>query len=636
MSTSGYTPKSPCGYPAVSVYPHPTRDNFKRVSTLKYKNGNPVALSADELADMHITSPSHALSSPQHQQQQPTMADSLRLMSSSKPYSPTGTGFRPKGSDGSLTNPPAWLKHDRQVLRFYAFFNEPVVESPYENFRVRKCVLHYYLEDGTLHISEPRQENSGIPQGQFLKRHRVPKAERENEFYGEADLMVGGELTMYGRTYKIVDCDPFTRTYYETDLGIQQPSAEDYPSDVHTTMLETGKMRAVTKKQDDFRQYIEARLRGGAHPGMGLKQFLDFDRVVLRFYCSWDSTEATETRPFILHYFKADDTLEIRELRNNNTGRDPFPMMLRRQKLPKSFADPAHARAHYTDADLDIGVFINVFERNFLIYDADAATRRFYEEHHGRTLQPSLAREKPQVGLPRMEPPPHNGYGTEEDSLQNFYHLVPKPPKKDIIKMLAQAGFILRYSATLVTDKPEDKHRKFVVAYNLAEDTLSIFEPPQRNSGTVGGKFLERCRVKNPRTNEYYTKNDITTGGTMEVFSHVFLIGESDEYTRKYIESGGAAKPHLNANLVEENIKDKIRFQSTKFRDMFRKLDVDHNRLIDADELKHALEAWGLQLSDQEIFSLINKYDVDSDGKIDYHEFCLMFLPDEMHYLLRK
>lgn len=131
------------------------RDNFKRVSTLKYKNGNPVALSADELADMHITSPSHALSSPQHQQQ-PTMADSLRLMSSSKPYSPTGTGFRPKGSDGSLTNPPAWLKHDRQVLRFYAFFNEPVVESPYENFRVRKCVLHYYLEDGTLHISEPR------------------------------------------------------------------------------------------------------------------------------------------------------------------------------------------------------------------------------------------------------------------------------------------------------------------------------------------------------------------------------------------------------------------------------------------------------------------------------------------------
>lgn len=55
----------------------------------------------------------------------------------------------------------------------------------------------------------------------------------------------------------------------------------------------------------------------------------------------------------------------------------------------------------------------------------------------------------------------------------------------------------------------------------------------------------------------------------------------------------------LNANLVEENIKDKIRFQSTKFRDMFRKLDVDHNRLIDADELKHALEAWGLQLSDQ-------------------------------------
>merc|ERR1719424_1677778 len=70
---------------------------------------------------------------------------------------------------------PAWLKHDRQVLRFSAYFQEPVHESPKENFRVRQCVVYFYLEDGTMMVVEPKVENSGIPQGTFVKRHRIPK-----------------------------------------------------------------------------------------------------------------------------------------------------------------------------------------------------------------------------------------------------------------------------------------------------------------------------------------------------------------------------------------------------------------------------------------------------------------------------
>ena len=32
-----------------------------------------------------------------------------------------------------------------------------------------------YLDDDTIHIIESRVENSGIPQGVFLKRHKLPK-----------------------------------------------------------------------------------------------------------------------------------------------------------------------------------------------------------------------------------------------------------------------------------------------------------------------------------------------------------------------------------------------------------------------------------------------------------------------------
>lgn len=53
-----------------------------------------------------------------------------------------------------------------------------------------------------------------------------------------------------------------------------------------------------------------------------LKQFLDHDRHVLRFYCYWDDTESMfgDPREMVLHYFLADDTIEIREIIPQNSG----------------------------------------------------------------------------------------------------------------------------------------------------------------------------------------------------------------------------------------------------------------------------------------------------------------------------
>ena len=51
-----------------------------------------------------------------------------------------------------------------QVLRFYGYYQEHVVEDPRENARVRPVVFFFYLEDGTLQVSEPKVDNSGLPQ----------------------------------------------------------------------------------------------------------------------------------------------------------------------------------------------------------------------------------------------------------------------------------------------------------------------------------------------------------------------------------------------------------------------------------------------------------------------------------------
>lgn len=77
-----------------------------------------------------------------------------------------------------------------------------------------------------------------------------------------------------------------------------------------------------------MKNYMEYKLGGGRVKDE--KQFLENDRKVLKFYVFCEN-------PYIMHYFLADDTLEVREINFQNSGRDPFPIMLRRQKIPRKF-----------------------------------------------------------------------------------------------------------------------------------------------------------------------------------------------------------------------------------------------------------------------------------------------------------
>merc|ERR1719159_976639 len=103
---------------------------------------------------------------------------------------------------------PAWDALDRHVLRFYGYFKEAVTESNLENWRVRRVIIFYYLEDDTLHITDPRIDNAGLPQGTLVRRHRFPSSE-EGTFITPADLVVGQDLYIYGKKIRLIDCDAF-------------------------------------------------------------------------------------------------------------------------------------------------------------------------------------------------------------------------------------------------------------------------------------------------------------------------------------------------------------------------------------------------------------------------------------------
>ena len=93
-----------------------------------------------------------------------------------------------------------------------------------------------------------------------------------------------------------------------------------------------------------------------------------------------------------------DDTLEIREVHSPNDGRDPFPVLVCRHKVPK---DRYHVESTFpgvvmelTDHEIKeylnpndfmIGKTVTIYNRRLLIYDCDDFTKAFYYKNFGVT-----------------------------------------------------------------------------------------------------------------------------------------------------------------------------------------------------------------------------------------------------------
>jgi len=332
------------------------------------------------------------------------------------------------------------------VLLFNAYFKQNLNESEKEYFRVRPVKIYYYLEDDSISVVEPIVENSGIPQGKLIKRQRLPKND-QGEHWLWKDLNIGNDVVFYGKTFHICNCNNYTKEFMQSE-GIMLNPDEECPHDPYTLSRNEPKHSYVTPPTFDK-----------------LKQFITLDRQVLRFYAVWDDRNNMfgEMRSYTLHYYRVDDTIEVREQRNPNDGHDPFPVLIGRKKIPRcrgsipgNFPSAVMEISEHeitewiTDKDLKVGETVNIMDRPFFLYGCDDFTHYYFQQQYGITFNPvpvELGERKIEV---KREIPPYNGFGSPQDSKQNCLSLIAHPPKKDVMKMLENGLKILRYAAVMV------------------------------------------------------------------------------------------------------------------------------------------------------------------------------------------
>jgi len=451
-----------------------------------------------------------------------------------------------------MREPPAWIKNDRQVLRFYGYFKELCHESNKEVDRARVCSLYYYLEDDTMMISEPREENSGLQQGCVIKRHKVPNG-RNDETYKPQDLNTCATITIYSRPFHIYGCDGFTREWYRANIGRELPqgAGPDKPNHV-----KAGQKVPKSKEQREQKAYHES-LLGASAKNVKMQQFLDNDRRVLRFSCFMDDNSQYFIRVWLtLYYYLADDTVELIEVPQKNVGRVPEKGVF--WKRAPLFKNPTYTCApgmtkvepvQVLKEDLIVGQGIRVQGRDIYITDCDDFTRDYYRTELSM-VQDKLVIEEHVESPPKMPLPPHNGFGNEEDSIGNCNALAPKAPRKDVGKLLQDFGKVLRFEGVMQTARKEDQDRRFIVATYIADDDVAVWEIKNPALAHAQGKFAAKARKKNPATGQWFRPSDFYVGATVEISATRFLLVAADEMAVRFMESDPDSFPVADSRAV--------------------------------------------------------------------------------------
>lgn len=257
-------------------------------------------------------------------------------------------------------------------------------------------------------------------------------------------------------------------------------------------------MKQIPPDWQETKDYFEA-MRNGGRFNKKLEQYLANDRKVLSFTVLWNDTSYDGgEKMYTLNYYLSDSTIEVKEIKVANSGIDPFPMLLKRMPVPRTPVlthypnQSLKKQEYYQPEDLRIGSHITIYNRDILLIDCDEYTKQWYRAHMGHEQIP-LQRKRDERNYIHHKIPPHtSGIGSEEDTLENVKALNPKPPKKDFNKIFKNDMHVLRFECKLVSPEPDDENRVFTLSFFCGDDTIMVYEICDKNSGRIGGKFMER------------------------------------------------------------------------------------------------------------------------------------------------
>jgi hypothetical protein len=146
----------------------------------------------------------------------------------------------------------------------------------------------------------------------------------------------------------------------------------------------------------------------------------------------------------------------------------------------------------------------------------------------------------------------------------------------------------------------------------MEDDTIAIQEPPIRNSGVMGGKFLSRQVVKRSDGSKYMA-SDMFTGSVVDIMCHHFELLNADDTTYRIMENDNKTFPFSCYDNIRSKIGSK---KETICRYFVTRYGNSHK--IQLEDLIECCESIGLDLNKQEVLTIWRKIDKKRKGVLSF------------------
>merc|ERR1712167_493473 len=179
---------------------------------------------------------------------------------------------------------------------------------------------------------------------------------------------------------------------------------------------------------------------------------------------------------------------------------------------------------------------------------------------------------------------------------------------------------------------------------------ISVFEPQQRNSGILGGKFLEYMRCPKPESNvnrpTYFTLRDFVIGKVLEINNYKFKLNDADVYVLNWMrdnrdectgeqirsvenmldpDGSKSLGNDVDRDALIQQVRDQLKYNNylnyNNLEKSFREVDTDGSGALEKAEVGKLCRKYEVPLDDALLGKILDIADRNNDGKIDYAEF---------------
>jgi len=196
---------------------------------------------------------------------------------------------------------------------------------------------------------------------------------KKEEYYSAKDFIIGQTIIVFGRTCLVYTCDEFTQKWCRENLGVDQVPIDLQKEKPQKYWQQIPPYNGFGSEEDSLGSVFSLNPKP---PRKDVNKMFTMDSYILRYEARLISENKDDNqRKFIVSFFCGDDTIQVYEQAERNSGLWAGKFLEKRQhKKPDT-------TQYYNAKDFRLGETLTLTNYRFQLLRADEFTNKYMKEN---------------------------------------------------------------------------------------------------------------------------------------------------------------------------------------------------------------------------------------------------------------